>query len=151
MTTGLGRSLRRAGEVGTGAGVAGASGIGSSSDSCLHTFARSDNGSPFFPFPLPLAFLLFDFVPPASVTLAVGSFSSLAVFIPMQALLLTGVPKAGLLIVLLGGVRATGGGPPLREGSLDPLIVEGGGCCTSGRKCRPSRGRPGPMEWGGGP
>ena len=126
VTTGLGLNLLVAGEVGTGAGVSGASGGASSSDSCLQTLAKSDNGSPFLaPFALPLPSALANpfGAGVAGVLGVVGtegisslSSSSFDALLEMAALLLTGVPKAGAFMLLLGGVCAMGG--PLKGNSL---------------------------------
>lgn len=102
VTTGLGLGRRLAGEVGTGAGVAGASCGGSSSDSCLHTLASKDNGSPFpFPFPFTFCFLPSAFASafaPAESSLPfsffAGFFSAVTV-LAVAAVFRIGVPATG--------------------------------------------------------
>jgi hypothetical protein len=128
VTTGLGLGRRLAGEVGTGAGVAGASGRGSSSDSCLHTLASKDSGSPFpFPFPLcrfPTAFASVFPVAESSFSFSflAGFFSAvtgLAVMVAMAVVLRIGVPATGKAFISAGRgeVRALWGGMSL-DGAL---------------------------------
>ena len=126
----------------------------SSLDSCLHTFARRDNGSPFR-----FLFLFFGFLSSSSLSSSPPPLSSLSLadgaffFSSLTALILSlgasGVLGcfAGVLVVvapsvnrlrmgvlnpilllfaLRGGVPVTGGGGPRRSNSLGPLEAASG-------------------------